>query len=104
MRTGQASAGFFYGMEYTREDIEWALQSQEPYSVVPSRDTKNYFVRRAFRSLDEVYPNREWGIMVLLCQVSKKPAKLRVPLISADNKIDYDTGKKHIERLKRKNR
>lgn len=30
--------GFFFGSEYTREDLNKALQSDTPYQVVPSRD------------------------------------------------------------------
>lgn len=38
IQTGEPPEGFLYGTEYTREDINRALQSQDPYSVVPSRD------------------------------------------------------------------
>lgn len=38
IQTGTPPAGFQYGTEYTREDINRALQSEDPYSVVPSRD------------------------------------------------------------------
>lgn len=38
IQTGSPPAGFQYGTEYTREDINRALQSDDPYSVVPSRD------------------------------------------------------------------
>lgn len=42
IQTGQPPAGFFYGTEYTREDIDRALQSQDPYSVVSSHDTNGH--------------------------------------------------------------
>ncbi len=38
IQTGPAPEGFFFGTEYTREDINRALQAEDPYSVVPSRD------------------------------------------------------------------
>lgn len=38
IQTGTPPEGFLYGTEYTREDINRALQSEDPYSVVPSRD------------------------------------------------------------------
>ncbi len=38
IQTGEPPEGFLYGTEYTREEINRALQSEEPFSVVPSRD------------------------------------------------------------------
>lgn len=38
IQTGTPPVGFQYGSEYTREDINLALASEDPYSVVPSRD------------------------------------------------------------------
>lgn len=38
IQTGTAPEGFFYGSEYGREEIQAALQSDDPYGVVPSRD------------------------------------------------------------------
>ena len=38
IQTGTPPEGFFYGTEYTRDDINRALQSEDPYSIVPSRD------------------------------------------------------------------
>lgn len=38
IQTGEPPEGFLYGTEYTREEINRALQSEDPYSVVPSRD------------------------------------------------------------------
>ncbi len=38
IQTGQSPEGFFYGSEYTQEQINLALQSNDPFSVVPSRD------------------------------------------------------------------
>lgn len=38
IQSGAPPEGFLYGTEYTREDINRALQSEDPYSVVPSRD------------------------------------------------------------------
>ncbi|MCM1046241.1 MAG: S8 family peptidase [Candidatus Gastranaerophilales bacterium] len=38
IQDGTPPEGFLYGTEYTREDINRALQSSDPYSIVPSRD------------------------------------------------------------------
>lgn len=38
IQTGEPPEGYLYGTEYTREEINRALQSEDPYSVVPSRD------------------------------------------------------------------
>ena len=35
-------AGFFYGTEYTKERIEEALASENPYQIVPSRDENGH--------------------------------------------------------------
>ncbi len=42
IQTGTPPAGFQYGSEYTREDINLALASEDPYSVVPSRDENGH--------------------------------------------------------------
>lgn len=38
VQDGTAPEGFFYGSEYTREQLNEALRSEDPFSVVPSRD------------------------------------------------------------------
>ncbi len=38
IQSGTPPEGFLYGSEYTREDINRALQAEDPYSIVPSRD------------------------------------------------------------------
>lgn len=42
IQTGEPPEGFLYGTEYTREDINRALQSEAPFSVVPSRDENGH--------------------------------------------------------------
>jgi len=42
IQSGKAPEGFYYGSEYTREDINRALQSEDPYSIVPSRDENGH--------------------------------------------------------------
>lgn len=37
-QTGTAPEGYLFGSEYTREQINEALKSENPYSIVPSRD------------------------------------------------------------------
>jgi len=39
VQTGTPPEGFYYGTEYTREDINRALETEDPYSIVPSVDT-----------------------------------------------------------------
>ncbi len=42
IQTGQPPAGFSYGTEYTRAEIDAALKEEDPFSVVPSRDTNGH--------------------------------------------------------------
>ena len=37
-QSGTPPEGFLFGSEYTQEDINRALQSEDPYEIVPSRD------------------------------------------------------------------
>ena len=37
-QTGTPPEGYLFGSEYTREQIDEALQNSNPYSIVPSRD------------------------------------------------------------------
>lgn len=38
IQSGEPPAGFYYGTEYRREEINRALRAEDPYSYVPSRD------------------------------------------------------------------
>lgn len=42
IQEGTPPEGFLYGTEYTREDINRALQAEDPYAVVPSRDENGH--------------------------------------------------------------
>lgn len=42
IQSGTPPAGFLYGSEYTREDINRALRSENPYNIVPSRDENGH--------------------------------------------------------------
>lgn len=42
IQDGAPPEGFLFGTEYTREDINRALQSTDPYSIVPSRDENGH--------------------------------------------------------------
>lgn len=42
IQTGTAPEGFFYGSEYSREQINEAIRSTTPESIVPSRDTNGH--------------------------------------------------------------
>ena len=47
IQAGEPPEGFLYGTEYRREDIDRALASGEPESVVPSTDTNGHGTRMA---------------------------------------------------------
>lgn len=42
IQTGKEPEGFLYGSEYTKEDINKALRSSEPKTIVPSTDTDSH--------------------------------------------------------------
>ncbi|EOS51828.1 S8 family peptidase [Lachnospiraceae bacterium MD335] len=42
IQTGKLPDGFEYGSEYTQEDINAALQSDDPFSIVPSTDANGH--------------------------------------------------------------
>lgn len=42
IQTGEPPEGFLYGTEYTREDINRALQSGQPLSIVPTTDENGH--------------------------------------------------------------
>ncbi len=42
IQTGRTPEGFAFGSEYTREDINRALQADDPYRVVPTRDENGH--------------------------------------------------------------
>lgn len=47
IQDGEPPEGFLYGTEYTREDIDRALQLDEPHVLVPSTDTNGHGTRMA---------------------------------------------------------
>ena len=38
IQTGEPPKGFLYGSEYSREEIDRALEAEDPYALVPTRD------------------------------------------------------------------
>ncbi len=42
IQTGTPPAGFLYGSEYRREEINRALAADDPFTIVPSRDTDGH--------------------------------------------------------------
>ena len=42
IQSGTPPEGFLYGSEYSREDINQALRSENPYNIVPSRDENGH--------------------------------------------------------------
>lgn len=56
IQSGTPPNGYFYGSEYTSEQIQDALRSPDPYEIVPSRDTDGhgtYMAGAAAGSIDE---------------------------------------------------
>ncbi len=47
IQEGTPPDGFLYGTEYTREEINEAIRSENPYDVVPSRDENGHGTRMA---------------------------------------------------------
>lgn len=47
IQTGRLPEGFQYGSEYTKEDINEALRSENPFSVVPSTDANGHGTQMA---------------------------------------------------------
>lgn len=70
--------GFDYGREYTTEDINEALASADPWSVVPSRDTNGHGTFMAGVACGDREEDRDFtGIAPLasICMVKCKEAK-----------------------------
>ncbi len=42
LQSGNPPSGFLYGTEFTRQEIDAALQSENPYAIVPSRDENGH--------------------------------------------------------------
>lgn len=42
IQDGPAPEGLYFGTQYTRDQINMALQAEDPYSIVPSRDTQGH--------------------------------------------------------------
>ena len=47
IQEGTPPDGFLYGTEYTKDEINEALQSEDPYTLVPSRDENGHGTRMA---------------------------------------------------------
>lgn len=64
VQSGTPPEGFLYGSEYTREDINRALRSDDPYEIVPSRDTNGHGSILAALSAGSAVlePNRYVGV------------------------------------------
>lgn len=57
---GTSTSVFGYGAEYTSQDINAALQSEEPYSIVPSRDDDGHGTFMASVAAARDYPEEPY--------------------------------------------
>ncbi len=77
--TGTPPAGFTYGTEYSQQDINLALQSPNPYEVVPSRDEIGHgtFLAGVAAGDDKMGTNLYRGAApdALIAMVKLRPAK-----------------------------
>lgn len=75
---GNVPEGFYYGVEYTKEDINLALQSDNPMDIVPSRDTNGHGTFQAGVACGNIIAEKEFaGIapFASICMVKCKEAK-----------------------------
>jgi len=95
MQTGEPPEGFLYGTEYTREDIDRALQSQNPLGIVPTIDESGHGTAIASTAagsiLDQGLTFRGAAPEAEIAVVKLKGAKqyLRDYYMIADNAIAY---------------
>lgn len=61
IQEGNTPEGFLYGAEYSREQINEALQAENPYDIVPSRDTNGHGTFLAGVAAGSVTENGEFS-------------------------------------------
>lgn len=81
-RTGRMPEGLLYGTEYTSDDINMALQSGNPWEIVPSRDVDGHGTFLAGVACGNENPSNEFsgvaplaGISVVKCKLAKENLK-----------------------------
>ena len=94
IQTGELPEGFLYGSEYTQEQINQALRSPEPYSIVPSRDENGHgtaLAGIAAGTRDETAQFSGAAPEADIIAVKLKPAKqyLRDYFLATDDAIAY---------------
>ena len=110
IQNGEPPEGFLYGTEYTREDIDRALQSQDPLDVVPTNDENGHGTAMASTAagsiLNQGLSFRGAAPEVDLAVVKLKGAKqyLRDYYMIADNAAAYQENDimeavKYLERM-----
>lgn len=110
IQTGEPPEGFLYGTEYTREDIDRALQSQDPLAVVPTTDENGHGTAMASAAagsiLNQGLTFRGAAPEADIAVVKLKGAKqyLREYYTIADNAIAYQENDimeavKYLERM-----
>ncbi len=80
-QSGRLPAGIGYGSVYNQEEINQALQSADPFAVVPSRDESGHGTQVASIAAGSVDDSRGWtgaAPMADLAVVKLKPAKKRL--------------------------
>ena len=110
IQNGEPPEGFLYGTEYTREDIDRALQSQDPLDVVPTNDENGHGTAMASAAagsiLNQGLSFRGAAPEVDIAVVKLKGAKqyLRDYYMIADNAAAYQENDimeavKYLERM-----
>lgn len=110
IQNGEPPEGFLYGTEYTREDIDRALQSQDPLDVVPTNDENGHGTAMASTAagsiLNQGLSFRGAAPEVDIAVVKLKGAKqyLRDYYMIADNAAAYQENDimeavKYLERM-----
>ena len=80
-QSGRLPEGIGYGSVYNQEEINQALQSADPFAVVPSRDESGHGTQVASIAAGSVDDSRGWtgaAPMADLAVVKLKPAKKRL--------------------------
>ncbi|MGB8450823.1 MAG: S8 family peptidase [Anaerocolumna sp.] len=65
IQSGNPPSGFLYGTEYTRDEINQALQSKTPFDIVPSKDENGHGTMVAgIAGGNEVFESNFYGVAI----------------------------------------